>query len=137
MAGIVQPAPDRQTIHLVVALRLLLQQSLLKPRQDWDKACMLIAAAPDSPLQCYAAAFFQGIEILGTRRFQFFVPQSLEVSNDEMWLVQLITQLKAANIQNARILVALRVQQRGRRRLLFLADGLTRGLNQELIRTAV
>jgi hypothetical protein len=119
-----QPEPDDSTRRLVRRLRLLLQQSLLRPRQDWDKACMLIAAEPDVTLDRYAAAFFHGLEVHGRRTFHFFMPQADEISDDEMWMVRLVTQLQAEDMMNARYLVALRVEQAGRRRILFLARGL-------------
>ena len=116
------------TRQLVRRIRILFQQSLLKPRQDWDKACLLIAADPNVTLERYACAFFHGIEVHGRQRFQFFMPQSQEISENEMWIVSLITQLQAADFANARYLTALRIEQPGRRRLLFIAAGLVRGL---------
>lgn len=116
------------TRQLVRRIRMLFQQSLLNPRQDWDKACLLIAADPNVTLERYACAFFHGIEVHGRQRFQFFMPQSQEISENEMWIVSLITQLQAADFANARYLTALRIEQAGRRRFLFLAAGLARGL---------
>jgi hypothetical protein len=125
---VMQPQPDDSTKGLVLKLRLLLQQSLLRPRQDWDKACMLIAAEPDVTLDRYATAFFHGLEVHGRRTMQFFMPQAEEISDDEMWMVRLLTQLQAEDAMNARYLIALRVEPAGRRRILFLASGLARWL---------
>jgi hypothetical protein len=125
---VMQPQPDEDTRSLVRRLRLLLQQSLLRPRQDWDKACMLIAAEPNVTLDRYAAAFFHGLEVHGRRTLHFFMPQADEISDDEMWMFRLITQLQAEDEMNARYLIALRVEPAGRRRILFLAGGLARWL---------
>lgn len=132
-----QCAIEAKTAALVSRLRFLLQQSILKPRQDWDKACMLIAADPNVTLERYATAFFHGLEVQGIRRFRFFNVEAVEVSTDEMWMIQLLTQLQAENYASARYLAALRIKPQGRRRLLFLAEGLARGLNQELTRSEV
>lgn len=120
--------PDQGKINLVRKLRLLFQQSLLKPRCNWDAACTLIAADPKAKLEDYATAFFHGLEIHAVHRFRPFVTWSVRTSFDELWLVQIVGQVQAGNIENAHYLIATRVRHQGRRRLLFLAEGLAAGL---------
>lgn len=125
-----QPKPDDATVRLVAKLRLLLQQSLLQPRCDWDKAFMLVTADPNAPMERYATVFFHGLEVHGARHFQFFASRSVEMSGDEMWMAQLVSQLQGGDTENARYLIAIRVRHAGRRRLLVLAEGLARGLTK-------
>jgi hypothetical protein len=122
--------PDQGKINLITKLRLLFQESLLKPRSNWDATCTRVAVDPSATLGDYATAFFHGLELHGARRFQALVSQSVATSFDESWLVQIVRQLQAGNIENAHYLVATRVQHPGRRRLLFLAEGLAAGLNR-------
>ena len=122
--------PDEGKINLVRKLRLLFQQSLLKPRCNWDGICIQVAAGLNVTLGDYATAFFHGLELYGVRRFQPFVSRSAEASFDESWLVQIVRQLQAGNIENAYYLIATRVRPAGRRRLLLLAQGLAAGLTR-------
>src|SRR5262249_4008982 len=46
-----EPQPDHAALDLVRRLRPLLQLSLLQPRNDWDQACLLIAASPGAALE--------------------------------------------------------------------------------------
>jgi hypothetical protein len=102
--------------------------SLLQPRNDWDQACLLIAASPSAALERYACAFFHGLEVHGSRGWQFFVDAAESASADEMWIVRLILRLQVEDDANARYLIATRIKPAGRRRMLFLASGLARSL---------
>lgn len=122
------PEVDEATRQLIVRLRVLLQQSLLRPREDLDKACMLISGDPNVTVERYAAAFFHGLEVHGRRGIRFFTPKAREISIDEMWMTRLLEAFQTRNDLNARYLLSLRVEPAGRRRLSFLANGLARAL---------
>jgi hypothetical protein len=119
-------AMQEKHIELVRQLRLLHQRSLLKPRSDFDRACMLIAADETVSAELYAAALFHGIELYARRSLRFFNRSAVEASQDEMWLLRLLVALNEEDYSSARALIALRVEPQGRRRLMFLAQGLAR-----------
>lgn len=125
------PEVSEATRRLIVQLRTLLQQSLLRGREDIDKACMLIAADPDVTAERYAAAFFHGLELYGRRNIKFFTTKAQEISIDEMWMTRLLEAFQGRNEINARYLLSLRVEPAGRRRLAFLANSLARALLPE------
>jgi hypothetical protein len=124
-------SPGGETMALIRRLRLLLQRSLLQPRDDLDHACMLIAAEPQAAVGRYGAALFHGLENFARRQLRFYAGKAIAASEDEMWLARLIEALQTGDRVNARYLLALRVEPQGRRRLLFLAQGLADGLLAE------
>jgi hypothetical protein len=115
---------DAGTVELVRRLRVLLRQSQLKPRNDFDRACSLIAVDKITTAERYANAFFQGLQLFATRRLRFFPFKAETVSNDEMWLARLLLTLKDEDYTSAKYLMALRAAPAGHRRLLFLAEKL-------------
>jgi hypothetical protein len=115
---------DADTLELVRQARVLLRQSQLKPRNDFDHACSLIAGDKGTTTERYAAAFFQGLQLFALRRLKFFPAKADTVSQDEMWLVRLLIALRAEDYTSAKYLMALRVAPLGHRRLLFLAEKL-------------
>jgi hypothetical protein len=62
---------------------------------------------------------------------RFFNAKAQSVSEDEMWLARLLQALNAEDYANARYLMALRISPDGRRRLMFLAQGLAATLCAE------
>lgn len=115
---------DEGTLELVRRARVLLRQSQLKRRNDFDRACSLIAGDKSTTAERYAAAFFQGLQLFALRRLRFFPAKADTVSFDEMWLARLLMMLRAGDYSSAKYLMALRVSPLGHRRLLFLADKL-------------
>ena len=115
---------DADTLELVRQARVLLRQSQLKRRNDFDRACSLIAGDRSTTTERYAAAFFQGLQLFAVRRLQFFPAKADTVSRDEMWLARLLMALKAEDYTSGKYLMALRVAPPGHRRLLFLAERL-------------
>jgi hypothetical protein len=115
---------DEGTLELVRQARVLLRQSQLKRRNDFDRACSLIAVERSTTAERYAAAFFQGLQLFALRRMRFFPAKADTVSSDEMWLARLLMALKAEDFTSAKYLMALRVAPVGHRRLLFLAGRL-------------
>lgn len=124
-------AADAPTMALVRRLRGLLRGSLLQARDDLDHACILITAEPSVSAERYAAAFFHGLESFARRQLRFYTEKADMASVDEMWLARMIQALQIRDTVNARYLLALRVEPAGRRRLLFLAQGLADALLAE------
>lgn len=122
---------DAGTLELVRRMRVLLRQSQLKPRNDFDRACSLIAADRNTTTERYANAFFHGLQLFAKRRLHFFPSKAETVSNDEMWLARLLLTLKAEDYTSAKYLMALRAAPAGHRRLLFLAEKLAQILAVE------
>lgn len=124
-APVATPAPDRRTLELVRRLRVLWRHSQLSRRDDFDRACLLIAGDNTTTVERYASAFFQGAQIFARRRLRFFNGKSVSLSDDEMWLARILQALDCGDDVSARYLMALRIAPEGRRRLMFLAQGLT------------
>ncbi len=115
---------DADTLELVRRARVLLRQSQLKGRNDFDHACSLIAGDQSTTMERYAEAFFQGLQSFALRRLRFFPAKADTVSGDEMWVARLFMALRADDYTSAKYLMALRVAPVGHRRLLFLAERL-------------
>ena len=115
---------DADMLELVRQARVLLRQSKLKRRNDFDRACSLIAGDKSTTTERYAAAFFQGLQLFALRRLRFFPAKADTVSGDEMWLARLFIALRAEDYAGAKYLMALRVAPVGHRRLMFLAERL-------------
>jgi hypothetical protein len=130
-AEICDISPDAETMALIRSLRRLLQGAFLQPRDALDHACILIAAEPSVSAERHAAAFFHGLEAFARRRLRFYTSKAGMASVDEMWLARLIRALQTGDSVNARYLLALRVEPAGRRRLLFLAQGLADALLEQ------
>lgn len=116
--------PDERTLNLVRRLRALWRHTQLSGREDFDRACFLIAGEDSVAIERYAAAFFQGTQLFALRRLKFFNTKSDAVSDDEMWLARLLLALYSEDHTSARYLMALRIAPAGHRRLMFLAQGL-------------
>jgi hypothetical protein len=119
-----QTAVNGDILELIRSLRVLLRQSRLRPRTDFDHACSLIAVDSDSTAERYAAAFFQGLQLFALRQLCFFTVRANTASDDEMWLARLLLTLKSGDFTSAKYLMALRIAGKGHRRLLFLAEKL-------------
>jgi len=123
-----RPAVDERTLVLIGRLRGLWRHSQLTRRDDFDRACLLLAGDEGMTIERYAVAFFQGAQIFALRRLTFFNAKSTAVSEDEMWLSRILLALYSQDYTSARYLVALRIAPAGHRRLMFLAQGLAKGL---------
>jgi hypothetical protein len=119
-----EPPADERTLGLIGRLRGLWRHTQLNGREDFDRACFLISGDETTTTERYAAAFFQGTQLFALRRLKFFNTKSASVSADEMWLARLLLALYGKDYTSARYLMALRIAPAGRRRLMFLAQGL-------------
>jgi hypothetical protein len=124
MPGSAEIRVDADTLELVRQARVLLRQSQLRGRNDFDRACSLIAGDQSTTTERYAEAFFQGLRSFALRRLRFFPAKADTVSGDEMWMARLFIALRAEDYTSAKYLMALRVAPVGHRRLLFLAERL-------------
>jgi hypothetical protein len=124
------PPLDKKTLKLVENLRDLWIRTQLAGRGDFDRACLLIAGDQSTTVERYASAFFQGAQIFSRRRLTFYTTKSEAVSEDEMWLARILQALESGDYTSARYLIALRIATDGRRRLMFLAQGLASHLVQ-------
>lgn len=115
---------DSGIMELIRRLRVLWRRCQLSGRDDFDRACLLIAGDETTTAERFAAAFFQGAQIYARCRLRFFNAKSAEVSDDEMWLARLLLSVHAEDYTSARYLMALRIAPEGRRRLMFLGEGL-------------
>ena len=115
---------DAQTRSLVENLRGHWVRSQLAGRADFDRACMLIAGDESTTVERFASAFFQGAQIFARRRLTFFTTKTEAVSEDEMWLARILQAFAGGDYISARYLIALRIVPDGRRRMMFLAQGL-------------
>jgi hypothetical protein len=123
-APIENPVLGERMMELVRALRRLWRRCQLAGRDDFDRACLLIAGHDRASAERYAAAFFQGVQIFARCRLRFFNAKSDAVSDDEMWLARILVSLDTKDYTSARYLMALRIAPEGHRRLMFLAQGL-------------
>ncbi|MDX2264959.1 MAG: hypothetical protein NW215_08300 [Hyphomicrobiales bacterium] len=121
------PLRDRERAMLA-SLRALFVASVLKPRGDFDRACLLIAGDRETSVERYATAFFHGLESFARRPLAFHSCSSESPSSDEMWMMRLLETLARGDASSARYLLATRIEHLGRRRMLFLAQGLAKSL---------
>jgi hypothetical protein len=121
-------AVDEATLAFVGKLRVLHRFSRMTRRSDFDHACSLIAGDNETSAERYAAAFFHGAQLFALRPLKFFSESARTVSADEMWLARLLTALHGEDFVSARYLMALRMENAGLRRMLFLAGGLASAL---------
>lgn len=63
--------PDQRTLAIVRRLRALWRHTQLSGREDFDRACFLIAGDESTTIERYAAAFFQGTQLFALRRLKF------------------------------------------------------------------
>lgn len=127
------PPVDRKTLGIIRALRELWRKTQLSGRGDFDRACLLIAGDEGTTADRYASAFFQGAQIFAHRPMVFLNAKASSASNDEMWLARLLQTLNDSDFASARYLIALRIAPDGRRRLMFLAQGLASHLCPETL----
>lgn len=127
---------DDRMLALIARLRTLWRHSQLSGREDFDHACVLISGDDNTTIERYAAAFFQGTQLFALRRLKFFNAKAQAVSEDEMWVARLLMALYSEDYTSARYLMALRISPEGRRRLMFLAQGLAARLCAESVAPA-
>lgn len=123
------PALNEREKALLRALRRLASESMLTPRGDLDRACALLAADPAAEARRYGLALFRSFADLSDRPLRMRPLGAPEPSFDEIWLLALIKRM-ARREGSAEHLIAFRIPPRGRRRLRFLAAGLSRGADR-------
>ena len=109
-------------------LRWFVTRSRLAPKPDLERACFLLAGEAGVSLDRYAVAFFRGLSLKAHRDMVFYRPGTASISDDEVWLLRLLSTIRAGHNAAARALVAWRVRPDGQRWLRFLADSLAHAL---------
>ncbi|KQT44360.1 hypothetical protein ASG43_13470 [Aureimonas sp. Leaf454] len=110
-------------------LRWLFLKSRLAPKPDLDKACFLLAGGEGASVERYGFAFFGGLGVHGLREMSFYRPGAKGASEDEIWLMRLVSCWRRGEEKAAAALVAWRVAEPGRRWMRFLSAGMVRLLD--------
>lgn len=105
-------------------LRWLFLKSRLAPKPDLDKACFLLAGGEGASVERYGFAFFGGLGVHGLREMSFYRPGARGASEDEIWLMRLVSAWRRDEEKAAAALVAWRVAAPGRRWMRFLSKGM-------------
>ncbi|MEF2552566.1 hypothetical protein VQ042_14520 [Aurantimonas sp. A2-1-M11] len=109
-------------------LRWFALKSRLAPKPDLERACFLLAGESNVSLERFAIAFFRGLSARSLREMVFYRPGARHASDDEIWLLRLLSVLRSGENAAAGALVAWRVRPDGRRWLRFLAASLANAL---------
>jgi hypothetical protein len=110
-------------------LRWLFLKSRLAPKPDLDKACFLLAGGESTSVERYGFAFFGGLGVHGLREMSFYRPGAKGASEDEIWLMRLVSAWRRGEEKAASALVAWRIAAPGRRWMRFLSSGMVRLLD--------
>jgi hypothetical protein len=110
-------------------LRWMAMRSRLAPRPDLERACFLLAGETDVSFERFAIAFFRGLDIRGSRPMAFYRPGARQLSDDEIWLMRLVSAWRRGEESGAAALVSWRVQASARRWLRFLSAGMVRAMD--------
>lgn len=105
-------------------LRWIFLKSRLAPKPDLDKACFLLAGGKGASIERYGFAFFRGLGVHGLREMSFYRPGAAGTSEDEIWLMRLVSAWRRGEEKAAGALVAWRVVAPGRRWMRFLSKGM-------------
>ncbi len=109
-------------------LRWLALRAQLAPKADLEKACYLLAGQPTASLDRYATAFFRALCDHATSEMTVYRPGAATVSDDECWLLRLVSAWRSGQDTAAGALVAWRVRPQARRWMRFLSHGMVRAL---------
>lgn len=122
-------SPDDQA--RLETIRDMLTASFLAPRMDIEHTCLVIAAEPGDAAQRFGVALFRGLQQYARRQMVFYNRGARERSDDETWLLRLLSAFDSQDEASARALIAWRVVPMGHRRMRFLAAGLAAALRDE------
>jgi len=115
---------DPATLARMDLLRKFEQESLLRSRDELDKACHMIAVDRTITLRRHALALFGALSEHAYRRMHFHLPGAKELSDSEVWLDRVLDAYRTNDTPQGRALIAWRVRPSGHRRVRFLAGGL-------------
>ncbi|RIX99211.1 hypothetical protein D3218_15705 [Aureimonas flava] len=110
-------------------LRWLALRSQLAPRADLERACYVLAGQPTASLDRLATVFFRGLAERASSEMVIYRPGAASVSDDECWLLRLVSACRAEQDAAAAALVAWRVAPCARRWMRFLSAAMVRALD--------
>ena len=110
-------------------LRWMALRSRLAPKPDLERACFLLAGEEGVSFERFAIAFFRGLDARSARAMAFYRPGARHMSDDEVWLVRLVSAWRRGEERAAAALVSWRVEPASRRWLRFLSAGMVRAMD--------
>lgn len=110
-------------------LRWLALRSQLAPRADLERACYVLAGQPTASLDRLATVFFRGLAERASSEMVIYRPGAVSVSDDECWLLRLVSACREGQDTAAGALVAWRVTPSARRWMRFLSAAMVRALD--------
>jgi hypothetical protein len=110
-------------------LRWMALRSQLAPRPDLERACFLLAGETGVSFERFAIAFFRGLDARSRRAMAFYRPGARQLSDDETWLLRLVSAWRRGEDKAAGALVSWRVAEPGQRWLRFLSAGMVRAMD--------
>lgn len=110
-------------------LRWMALRSQLAPRPNLENACFLLAGETGVSFERFAIAFFRGLDARARRPMVVYRPGAGQLSDDEVWLMRLVSAWRRGEERGAAALVSWRVEESGRRWLRFLSAGMVRAMD--------
>jgi hypothetical protein len=110
-------------------LRWMALRAQLAPRPDLERACFLLAGESGASFERFAICFFRGLDARSRRAMVFYRPGAKHLSDDEIWLLRLVSAWRRGEEKAASALVSWRVAEPGRRWLRFLSAGMVRTMD--------
>ncbi|WP_157944681.1 hypothetical protein [Mangrovicella endophytica] len=123
------PAPTDAERMDLDRLRWLALRSQLAPRPDLEQACYVLAGEPDASFERFSIQFFRGLSGKARRSMTFYRPGARAISDDERWLLRLVSAWRRGDDAGAKALVAWRVSPESQRWLRFLSAGMVRAMD--------
>lgn len=110
-------------------LRWMALRSQLAPRPDLERACFLLAGETGVSFERFAIAFFRGLSASARCPMVFYRPGARHLSDDEIWLMRLVSAWRRGEEKGAAALVSWRVERPSRRWIRFLSARMVRALD--------
>ncbi|MBP0617942.1 hypothetical protein [Jiella mangrovi] len=106
-------------------LRWFALKSRLAPRPDVERACLVLTAQAAPTVEHLATIFFRALEEHANRDLAFYRPGARHPSEDEIWLLRLLSAWRDGERKAGAALIAWRVAPVGRHWLRFLAEAVS------------
>ena len=106
-------------------LRWFALKSRLAPRPDVERACLVLSAQAAPTVEHLATIFFRALDEHAARDLAIYSPGTRHASEDEIWLLRLMSAWQDGERKVASALIAWRVKPAGRHWLRFLAEALS------------
>lgn len=106
-------------------LRWFALKSRLAPRPDVERACLVLSAQAEPSVEQLATIFFRALDEHAARELAIYSPATRHASEDEIWLLRLMSAWQDGDRTAGSALIAWRVKPAGRRWLRFLAEAVS------------